>query len=59
MFPGLTRSEACRENGKGARNVAGVSGVDPFGSTEGIRLRDWARVAGVSGVSGVDPFRSM
>ena len=34
-FPGLTRSEACRENGKGVRNVAVVSGVDPFGRTEG------------------------
>ena len=29
---------------KGVRNVAVVSGVDPFGSTEGIRLRDWARL---------------
>ena len=43
-FPGLTRSEACRENGKGVRKVSDVSGVARFGGTEGVRLRERARL---------------
>ena len=43
-FPGLTRLEERRENSKGARKVSDVSGVARFGGTEGVRLRERARL---------------
>ena len=44
VFPGLTRLEAWRENGKGVRKVSDVSRVARFGGTEGVRLRERARL---------------
>ena len=44
VFRELTLLEARRENGKGVRKVSDVSRVARFGGTEGVRLRERARL---------------
>ena len=44
MFPGLTLLEAWRERLRECIRVSDVSGVARFGGTEGVRLRERARL---------------